>query len=309
MVFAMAIIGAITRLTESGLSITEWKPIMGAIPPLTEAAWQHEFNLYKQTSEFRIQHYWMELDDFKNIYFWEWFHRLWGRAIGLVYALPLLYFFIRKQIPKGYGTKFVGLLALGGLQGVIGWWMVTSGLVDRADVSHYRLAIHLGMAILLFCLLFWLAMNLKYEKRVSDLPVFCVRRHGWTSLALLSITILWGAFVAGSNAGVIYNTWPLMGGQITPPETFNISSIIEKQAWLQFIHRWIAIVAGGLILSFAYRVKAWPLALMVIAQIGLGIATLLTGVHIHVAATHQAGAIILTALLLSQLHRFYYVHR
>ena len=147
MVFAMAVIGAITRLTESGLSITEWKPIMGAIPPLTESAWQHEFDLYKQTSEFRLQHYWMELGDFKTIYFWEWFHRLWGRAIGLVYALPLLYFFVRKQIPSGYGMKFFGLLLLGGMQGVIGWWMVTSGFVDRADVSHYRLAIHLGIYV------------------------------------------------------------------------------------------------------------------------------------------------------------------
>lgn len=309
MVFAMAIIGAITRLTESGLSITQWNPVTGTIPPLTQESWEREFDLYKQTSEFELQHYWMELADFKKIYFWEWFHRLWGRAIGLVYAVPLLYFFIKKQIPDGYGWKFVGLLGLGGLQGLIGWWMVTSGLVDRADVSHYRLAVHLGMAILLFGLLYWFALSLSFERRVGDLPTFCIRRHGWTATGFLALTIIWGAFVAGSNAGVIYNTWPLMGGQFTPPEQFNISSIIEQQAWIQFEHRWIAMIAGIFILAFAWRVKSIPLAVMVIIQILLGIFTLVSGVHIHLAAAHQGGALILTALLLTQVHRFYYIHK
>lgn len=295
MVLAMAVIGAVTRLTESGLSITEWKPVMGALPPLGEAAWHDEFAKYRQSPEFAQKHHWMELADFKKIYFWEWLHRLWGRAIGLVYALPLLWFWARKKIPAGYGWKFTGLLALGGLQGFVGWWMVKSGLIDRPSVSHFRLAAHLGLALLLFAGLFWLALDLKRKYAPARQPL------AWLALALLAITIVWGAFVAGLDAGLIYNTFPLMNGSLLPPEP--LQDFLHQHAYIQFTHRWLAMAAGSLILFLAARRRDWPLAVMVCVQVALGVATLLTQVMIPLAAAHQAGAIILLALMLRHIHR------
>lgn len=295
MVFAMAVIGAITRLTESGLSITEWKPVTGALPPLTHEAWQHQFDLYKQSPEFAQKHFWMELGDFQKIFFWEWLHRLWGRTIGIVYALPLLWFFIRKKIPKGYGAKLLGILALGGLQGVIGWWMVASGLVDRPSVSHFRLAAHLLLALLIFSAMWWVALSLNDGKlKNKPLPriVLCLP-------LLLLITIAWGAFTAGLDAGMIYNSFPLMYGHFMPPDA---PDILHNHGWVQFTHRWLAMATGIAILAFAWRVKNIPLAVMVFIQVGLGISTLLTQVMIPLAAAHQAGAIILLALLLKSIH-------
>jgi cytochrome c oxidase assembly protein subunit 15 len=309
MVFAMAVIGAITRLTESGLSMVEWRPLIGALPPLGEAEWQRVFALYQQTPEYIQKHSWMEIDDFKYIFFWEWFHRFWGRLIGLVYVLPLAYFWATKQIPKGYGWPFIGLLTLGGLQGVIGWWMVKSGLIDRPDVSHYRLAVHLSMAFILFCLLFWAARSLTFERRVSDLAPRGVRRMGWVAFGLLSITIVWGAFVAGLEAGMIYNTWPLMNGTLTPPEAFSLDAVINEHAWVQFSHRWVAIIAGLALIGFAIVRRAPYLGIMVLLQIALGIFALLSQLWIPMAAAHQAGALILLALMTNQLHALYYVHR
>lgn len=301
MVFAMAVIGAITRLTESGLSIVEWKPVMGALPPLNETEWERVFALYRETSEFKYQHSWMTLDDFKTIYFWEWFHRLWGRLIGLVYALPLTYLWLRGMVPRGYKLRLLGLLALGGLQGVIGYWMVVSGFVDRTDVSHYRLAVHLSLALLIFALLFWTALDLKGTERKHVRPA--IERFGWVCLALLSVTIIWGAFVAGLNAGQLYNTFPDMDGNLMPQEQFNISSFIEQHGWVQFFHRWIAMLTGLCLIGFAVRVQNYFLGAMVFVQIGLGIATLLSQVMIPLAAAHQAGAVILLALLLREIHK------
>ncbi len=309
MVFAMAIIGAITRLTESGLSIVEWNPVMGALPPLNEAEWQRNFDLYRQTSEFKFQHSWMQLADFKTIFFWEWFHRLWGRLIGIVFAIPLIWFWVRKQIPQGFKPRFIGLLFLGGLQGAVGYWMVVSGFVDRTDVSHYRLATHLSMALLIYALLCWTALDLKSinaattAKRSDRAATRTVKIWGWGCLTLLSITIIWGAFVAGLNAGQIYNTFPLMNGNFTPPEKFNNSSIMEEQAWVQFFHRWIAMVTGILIIGFSVRVRAYLLGAMVFIQIGLGISTLLTQAYLPLAAMHQAGAIVLLTLLLIECYK------
>jgi cytochrome c oxidase assembly protein subunit 15 len=295
MVLSMAVIGAVTRLTESGLSITEWKPVMGALPPLNETAWQDEFTKYQQSPEFQKKHHWMELSDFKKIYFWEWLHRLWGRAIGLVYALPLLWFWARKQIPPGYGWKFTGLLALGGLQGFVGWWMVKSGLIDRPSVSHFRLATHLGIALVLFAGLFWLALDIKRKYIAVRQPL------SWLALALLAVTIIWGAFVAGLDAGMIYNTFPLMNGSFLPPEP--LQDFLHQHAYIQFTHRWLATGTGLLILFLAARRRDWPLGLMVCLQIALGITTLLTQVLIPLAAAHQAGAVILLALMLRHIHR------
>lgn len=298
MVFAMAVIGAITRLTESGLSMVEWRPLIGWVPPLNEQDWQHVYGLYKQSPEFIHKHHWMALADFKKIFFWEWLHRLWGRLIGLVYALPLLWFWANKQIRPGYSWKFFGLLLLGGAQGILGWWMVKSGLVDRPEVSHFRLAAHLALALLLFSLLWWIALGLKTNKSSGRLSV-----HGLLSLILLSATILWGAFTAGLDAGLIYNSFPLMDNSFTPAGQASLSSMVHEQGWVQFTHRWLAVTAGLVIIGFAARMKDFALAGMVIIQIGLGIATLLTQVFIPLAALHQAGALILLALLLRALHK------
>jgi len=296
MVFAMAVIGAVTRLTESGLSITEWKPVTGTLPPLSHEAWQREFDLYKQSPEFMKKHFWMELSDFQKIFFWEWLHRLWGRAIGLVYALPLLWFAIRKQIPQGYGIKLVGILILGGLQGGIGWWMVASGLVDRPSVSHLRLAAHLLLALVIFSCMWWVALSLKNPDACEKTTPKTI--HGWASFFLLFLTITWGAFTAGLDAGMIYNTFPMMDGRFVPPG--NIDTLYNH-GWVQFTHRWLAMMAGIFILAFAWRKKDIWLAVMVIVQIMLGISTLLTQIMIPLAAAHQAGAIILLALLLKSI--------
>ena len=300
MVFCMAVIGAITRLTESGLSIVEWQPISGALPPLSQAEWGRVFALYQQTPEYQKINAGMSLDEFKNIFFWEWFHRLWGRMIGIVYALPLLFFWIRGMIPQGYKKPLLGLLILGGMQGVMGYVMVLSGLIDRPSVSHYRLAAHLSLAFIIFGCLLWTAFSLKppTAKETS----FCKRRHGWSALALLAITIIWGAFMAGKDAGLASDTWPhFYQGEIIPHD-LNVA-VTEHEATIHFVHRWLAFLAVIMIAAFAWRVRSFALGGMVIVQFALGIATVMTHVHIHTAAMHQAGAFILTGLLLRELYR------
>jgi len=300
MVFAMAVIGAITRLTESGLSMVEWKPLIGAIPPLSEQEWDRVFGLYKQTPEFIHKNSWMELADFKRIFFWEWFHRFWGRIIGLVYALPLAWFWLRGKIPQGYKAKFLGVLALGAMQGVMGWYMVMSGLVDRPDVSHFRLAAHLSLALVIYCILLWLAFDLR---SVNGGPgSFCQKRHGWVSFTLLGITIVWGAFTAGLDGGMLYNSWPKMDSHWIPPEAASVYAMLHDPGAVQFVHRSLAIVAFLFIASFAWRMRNFALGGMAFLQVGLGIATVLTQAHIHTAATHQAGALILMGLMIKQLH-------
>ncbi|HTK86002.1 MAG TPA: COX15/CtaA family protein [Patescibacteria group bacterium] len=305
MVFAMAVIGAVTRLTESGLSITEWKPVSGAIPPLNEAQWQHEYDLYRQSPEFHAKHFWMSLADFKHIFFWEWLHRLVGRLIGLVYTLPLLWFAIKKQIPPGYGWKFAGVLALGASQGLLGWWMVESGLVTRPSVSHFRLAAHLVLALTIYSCMWWLALSVDGRRNAADgttkdyqLPSTVY--HAMFSLALLVTTITWGAFTAGLHAGKIYNTFPLMDAQFTPT---GAAHPLTEPGWVQFTHRWLAITTGLTVLALAWRVRDAALAIMVFIQIGLGISTLLSSVWLPLGALHQAGAVILLTLLLRTLYR------
>lgn len=307
MVFAMAVIGAITRLTESGLSITEWKPVSGTLPPLNEAQWQHEFDLYRQTPEFAAKHFWMEMADFKKIFFWEWLHRLWGRLIGLVYVIPLAYFMIRRQLPQGWGWKFAVLLGLGGLQGFVGWFMVQSGLVDRPSVSHFRLAGHLYMALILFAALIWMGLRMRDHDKTRH-PAPKIFWAGWGVFALLSVTIIWGAFVAGLHAGLIYNEFPLMGGGLVPPDFGNP---LTSAAGVQFTHRWLAVMTLGAVLAYGWLIRrdtklAPYLMLMAVVQVGLGLATLLTQVEMHLATTHQAGAMILLALLIASQHQLLY---
>lgn len=307
MVFAMAVIGAITRLTESGLSMVEWRPLMGAIPPLSEAEWERVFALYQQTPQYQKVTFGMEMAEFKSIFFWEWFHRLWGRMIGLIYALPLVFFWVKGMIPHGYKKPLIGFLILGGVQGVMGYIMVLSGLQNDPVVSHYKLAAHLFLAFLVFCFLVWYTLRL--SPGVTPLPTsFCKRRHGWVALGLLTLTLIWGAFVAGTDAGMIYNTWPHMGqGRFMPGDMWFLNPAwvnpFENAAAIQFTHRWLAALTLLAVGAFAWRTRAFALGGMVMIQFGLGIATLLTQVDLHLAATHQAGAFITACLLLYVLFR------
>ncbi|MGQ9364716.1 COX15/CtaA family protein [Azospirillum sp. ST 5-10] len=319
MVFAMAVIGAITRLTESGLSMVEWKPLIGILPPLSEAEWNRVFGLYQATPEYRIYNAWMDLDGFKRIFFWEWFHRLWGQLIGFVFLIGFVVFQALGAVPRDTRPKLWGLFALGGLQGVIGWYMVMSGLVDRPDVSHYRLALHLSVAILIYALMLRVALGLLDPAPLSGWrnDTAPLRRHARIALAMVGVTIVWGAFVAGIDAGRAYNTFPTMEGAWIPPEIANLEpwwlNPFENTAAVQFIHRWLALATAAVVLALAARVRAAALpgraggvagllGLMVLAQVGLGIATLLSVVWIPVAAAHQAGALLVVTLLVWLLH-------
>ncbi len=327
LVFAMTVIGAITRLTESGLSMVEWRPLIGALPPLSEAEWQRVFDLYRETPEYRLKNAGMSLEDFRRIFFWEWFHRLWGRLIGLAYAVPLAWFWLRGHLAgrPGLSLRLLGLLVLGGLQGVLGWYMVASGLVDRPSVSHYRLAAHLGLAVLIYALLVWQATDLLDGGRAARAQAVAGgRRLGWLALAAVAVTAVWGAFVAGLDAGIGYNTWPRMGAYWLPPQALSVEAAyvaapaavapwqlpFENTALVQFLHRWLAFLALAGVLAFSVQVAraglarvAAALAVVGVGQVVLGIATLLSFVAIPLAALHQAGALVLIGLLILTIRR------
>jgi cytochrome c oxidase assembly protein subunit 15 len=315
MIFVMAVIGAITRLTESGLSMTRWHAVSDMLLPADETAWQAQFDIYQQSPEYQKLNAGMELKQFKSIYFWEWLHRLWGRLIGLVYALPMIYFFARRQVPDWLKPRLLVFLALGGLQGFIGWYMVKSGLIDEPRVSHYRLALHLGTAFVIFGLLWRQAIELLYPKLSAPTPLipYCLKRHSVFAIAVASLTMLWGVFVAGLDAGLIYNEFPLMGGRLIPGEAWDIEplwrNLVDNHATVQFIHRALAVLTFITVATLAIRClnTVWPASLrklgialfvVITLQVALGIATLLTHVNVHIAATHQAGALTVLALLI-----------
>ena len=307
MVAAMIVIGGITRLTESGLSMVEWRPLMGWIPPLGDAEWQRVFDMYKATPEYTASNFWMTIDDFKTIFFWEYIHRVWGRLIGIVFAVPFLFFLLTGRIERALVPRLVLLFVLGGIQGGIGWWMVTSGLVDEARVSPYRLSVHLSMAFLILGLLLWTALGLV---RTPSGGTRGQRIGAGHVLAAVSITVVLGAFVAGTDAGYAYNTFPLMGGRFVPAEYWAADlgwrSLIEHVPAVQFHHRWVAVLTALLTLVFVIRNRprtegAAQLALtllgaMVLLQVGLGIAALLAVVPVWLGALHQAGAVALFSL-------------
>ena len=301
LIVAMVIVGGITRLTESGLSITEWKPISGAIPPLTDAAWQAEFDHYKRIPEYTQINRGMTLAGFKHIFFWEYSHRLLGRLIGLAFALPLLWFAVKRRVPPGYGWRLAALLALGGLQGAIGWWMVSSGLAVRTDVSHVRLAVHLITALILLSGMVWTALDLRNlaESRLSR-PA-ALRPLALIALALLFSQIMFGAFTAGLNAGYAFASWPLMGDSVFPAGVPMVSpawrNAVDNPVVVQFIHRWFAFVAAAGLIVLALKamrsggVTAGRVLIgLVVVQILLGISTLMSGVEIGIAVAHQANA-------------------
>ena len=300
LVFAMVVVGGITRLTESGLSITEWRPLSGAIPPLNAADWTHAFRLYQATPEYRLINgpAGMDLAAFKQIYFWEWLHRLLGRLIGLAFALPLAWFAVRRAIPRGYGWKLVGLLLLGAAQGGLGWYMVMSGLVARTDVSHFRLSAHLLLALTIMAASIWVALDLRRLAITGEDRPARLTRPAILALAVLFVQILFGAWVAGLDAGQVANSWPLMHGRLIPDGidwSLGIGHTLTYDPFLiHFIHRWWAWVVVAVLIVVARQVRAIDRRASIAihaalgTQILLGIATVLTGVAIWFAALHQA---------------------
>ena len=303
LVGAMIVLGGATRLTNSGLSITEWAPIRGALPPLNTEAWLSEFQKYQQIPEFMAEHSDMDMAGFKAIYFWEWSHRQLGRLIGLAYALPFFYFFFRRRFPQGQTLKFFGVMLLIGVQGGIGWWMVASGLVnDRVDVSQYRLATHLGVAFIILGALFWLWRNQSEAWPRKPLDKMPVKRT--TLLAgLIFIQIIAGAFVAGLKAGRTYNTWPLMDGDIVPAGYGSMTplwrNMFENIGAVQFNHRTLAYIILALTIWIFITTKRQPrirrnmivFKAALLWQIFLGIYVLLTGDALWLALLHQFSAI------------------
>ncbi|KFC71029.1 Heme A synthase [Devosia sp. LC5] len=306
-VLLMVVVGGITRLTESGLSITSWKPISGIIPPLNDAQWLAEFDAYKQIPQYQVNNTWMSVDDFKMIFFWEWFHRLLGRFLGVLFIVPFLVFLVQKRFTAQLAWPLFGLFLLGGFQGVLGWWMVSSGLTELTSVSQYRLAAHLTAAAILFIALVYVPRSLHPGHITGTVKP----AHLWTAgafIALIILQIAAGAFVAGIDAGMGYNTWPLMDGALIPSGLDRLDplwrNVFENGLTVQFIHRCIAyaiVIYLGLLIWRQARnggfsgANVWlpRLAIMVLIQVGLGIATLLSMVQIDLAVAHQGMAFLL----------------
>jgi cytochrome c oxidase assembly protein subunit 15 len=309
LVFLMVVVGGITRLTESGLSITEWKPVKGAIPPLTQTDWQHAFDLYKQTPEYLEINgpAGMTLAQFQFIFFWEWLHRLIGRLIGLAFALPLLWFAAKRAIPQGYGLKLVGLLVLGGLQGALGWYMVMSGLVERTDVSHFRLSAHLLLAFAIMGALIWVALDLRLFATTGEDRPARLTRAAAAAIAVLFVQVLFGAWVAGLNAGSVASDWPTMQGRLLPEgvdwSNGSLFALTNDPFLIHFFHRWWAWVTVAALVVFARRVRlregGRPASIAIHfafgTQIVIGILTVISGIAIWLAVLHQAVGALLVA--------------
>lgn len=314
-VLLMVAVGGLTRLTDSGLSITSWKPISGMIPPLSADDWQAEYHAYRQIPEFQLQNHWMDVEDFKSIFWWEWGHRFLGRVIGILFAVPFVVFLVQKRLPKSLAPALAALFVLGGFQGFLGWWMVSSGLSERVDVSQYRLAAHLGAAALLFSALVYVVRMITPQaglKTAGRIWYWAI----WLLAALVFSQILKGAFVAGLDAGYGYSTWPLMEGRWIPEGLWAHEpvwlNLFENTLTVQFAHRVLAYVIAlyALVVLWAgwrgNRFEAQHKWLLVIAallalQILLGIATLLLIVPIPLAIAHQAVAFILLGCCVAYL--------
>lgn len=306
MIVLIVVVGGITRLTESGLSITTWRPVTGMIPPLNEAQWLAEFENYKKIPEYYELNQGMSLAAFKTIFFWEYIHRVIARLIGFAFAIPLIWFAVKRQIPHGYGLRLVGLLILGGLQGVVGWWMVTSGLTERTDVSHVRLTTHLMIALITLAGVVWTALDLQKLARRSEARPARITGFGAFVGLILFVQLVYGGLVAGLNAGLVTNEWPLMNGQFVPGITHQGLSffrmIVDDPAIVHFIHRWWAWVAVVVMILLARRARKTDrrVSIAINATIGLqillGIGTVMSGMNITMAAMHQfVGALIVVA--------------
>ena len=319
LLFIMVVVGGITRLTNSGLSMTDWHLVTDTFPPLTEAKWEETFEKYKQFPEYQKinVHNDFQLDDYKFIYFWEWFHRFIGRIIGLVFIIPFFYFLIKKRLSTETIKKCVVLLGMGAFQGFLGWFMVRSGLIDNPDVSHFRLSLHLTFAFITFAYTLWVALDLIYPNRNE--AIIPLRKIARFALIFLLLQIIYGGFVAGLNAGLIHNHWPLMSeGQF-----LHESVLLEKDSWLlrltegksgvQFVHRTLAYVVVGFILLLAFKSHKFDLTkqqksginalvIIVFLQFGLGVFTLLYSVPLWLGLTHQIMAFFLLTAMTYTLH-------
>ena len=317
LVFAMVIVGGATRLTESGLSITEWKPVTGVIPPLTHAEWLEAFEKYKQIPQYKELFPDMDLARFQTIFFWEWGHRVLGRLIGLVFGLGFLYYWARGALDGRLKAQLAGVFALGALQGVVGWWMVASGLVNRVEVAQERLAIHLLLASVTFAALVWIAGGLAARRRDEEASG-AAKAFGMALVALTLVQIFLGGLVAGLRAGLTYNTWPLMDGRFIPP----VDHLLKADPWwmnffdnvttVQFQHRMAAYVLLALALLNAVGARqrgvmrrGWALVALVCCQAGLGILTLLCNVPLFAALAHQAFAMVVLAMAVANLRAEY----
>jgi len=311
---ALVMLGGATRLTESGLSMVDWRPVTGVLPPIGEQAWAEEFERYRQSPQYTKVNRGMAMSDFKLIFWFEYGHRLLARTLGLVFGLPLLWFWLRKRLPRGTGWPLLGILALGAAQGYMGWFMVKSGLVDIPRVSHYRLAAHLSLAFIIYGCMLWLALRLLWPRREFSGKAIISRRLFVGMLTLLAITIVFGAFVAGLRAGLIYNTFPLMAGQLIPDGLFTLqpwwSNFLENPLTVQFVHRCLALTTLATVLYLAWRMRGanldhgqrgalHGLVAMTGVQVALGVATLLLYVPVWLGTLHQGGAVLLiTAVLI-----------
>jgi cytochrome c oxidase assembly protein subunit 15 len=324
LIFIMVIIGGITRLTGSGLSITEWKVVTGTLPPLNEDQWLKEFHLYMDSPQFKLINSHFGLEEFKEIYWWEYIHRLLGRLIGLVFVIPFIWFLITKQLSRPMVWKSLILFFMGALQGFIGWYMVKSGLVDRPSVSHLRLALHLSTAFATFGLTFWFALGLLDTQRIQPGPELRKMRTGiWIVFVILVAQIVYGAFVAGLKAGLIYNTWPMMegswvAGSVTYAwEQMGWLALRDNMAMVQFIHRNLAII-----FVIAFEVLYWRsrkysvlsskqkfafqlVTAATVLQFTLGVITLLLAVPVFMGVIHQAGAFLLLTAMIYLVHCLY----
>jgi cytochrome c oxidase assembly protein subunit 15 len=313
LVFAMVILGGTTRLTNSGLSITEWKPIRGVIPPLSPADWAAEFRNYQRIPQYQFLNRGMSLEAFKGIYWWEWAHRLLGRIVGVVFAAPFVAFLYLRKIPRGLVWRCWLLLGLGGLQGAVGWWMVSSGLESRVEVAPERLTVHLGLALMVFCLLIWTGLDALYG---AARPIVRPRWPLWSALlaAGVFLQILLGGLVAGTRAGLVYNDWPLMNGRLFPSDYWQGGfwrSALHSQAAVQLHHRlggyalfvavWVVVVLSRRSPWLPPGAKALALALAVLTtvQAGLGVTTLKLGDPLALAVVHQATAALVLALAIA----------
>jgi len=306
LIFCMVIVGGATRLTDSGLSITEWKPLLGAIPPLTEAHWLEAFEKYQQIPEYQQVNKGMTLSEFEFIYWWEWSHRFLGRVIGLAFFLPFAYFAVTGALNRSTAIRCGVLFVLGGLQGALGWYMVASGLVDRVDVSQYRLAAHLSLATFIYGAILWVAFGLGMKRHAPETG------RQWLAFAIAALVLLQiaaGGFVAGLDAGFGYNTWPLIDGAVVPKGLFVAEpwwrNMFENALTVQFNHRTLAYVIAVLVAGQAYVVgsrASLMLLATVIAQIALGVWTLLWVVPLWLGLAHQGGALIVFAAAIWNLH-------
>lgn len=313
-VYGMIVVGGATRLTQSGLSMVEWEPVMGIVPPIGGAAWNEVFDKYKQSPEYQKVNRGMSMDEFKSIFYWEYGHRVLGRLIGFLFLLPFLYFLLRKKIPSGWHIKLFGLFVLGGLQGAMGWYMVKSGLVDVPRVSQYRLAAHFGLALLIFSFMLWYAMDfLRGDNRHQH------AQSGYLNstvlvLAVVVVMMMSGAFVAGTKAGFIMNTFPQMAGQWIPPGINGLQpawkNIFENPVTIQFVHRCMALLVIATVIYSAivaskqsFKTRASWVILAMILQVVLGVMALVMRVPVWLGVLHQAGAVLLLSAALYTAHR------